>query len=207
MSGEDYETPAVSKMGEDATFDLSAVTPTDVPYIGPTSDDEPPPPDHTASASLPPFETPEPTSPGGGKGRGKRGRAREPRPTPPKPRPGSLVKPLTELYEGIGGALVLFDPVCGTAVIESAPKCAEAVENLARENEAVRRVISRMLETSAWGGVLIAHAPIILAVAAHHGPREVAQVVSPLAATMAPQAAQAAMQQQAAKHAAEGDAA
>lgn len=92
------------------------------------------------------------------------------KPVPPKPPRGSLVRQLTDLYVALGTFVLPFDTVCGTAVINSAPKCAEALEALARDNPAVRRAIMRLVETSAWGMVITAHAPIMLAVAMHHIP-------------------------------------
>lgn len=95
---------------------------------------------------------------------------RESRPIPPKPRQGQLVKQFTDLYVGIGTMMMPFDSICGQAVIASAPKCAESLENLARENPAVRRALMALVETSVWGAVITAHAPILLAVAMHHVP-------------------------------------
>lgn len=94
-----------------------------------------------------------------------------PKPVPPKPRPGALKKPLMEMYGSIGMAVSMFDPQCGFAVMQNAEKCAEAMEGLARENEAVRRVVMNMIQTSVWGQVIAAHSPIIFAIAAHHVPK------------------------------------
>ena len=92
------------------------------------------------------------------------------KPIPPKPRPGTLVKPLTDLYTSIGTMLVPFDQPCGMAIVNSANDCAKALENLARENPAVRRALLRLVETSVWGQVIAAHAPIFVTVAMHHSP-------------------------------------
>lgn len=97
--------------------------------------------------------------------------AEKPRkPTPPMPRRG-LKKPLTDIYTTLGTLMFPFDNVCGNAVIESAEQCAESLETLARENEAVRRVLIMLCETSAWGMVITAHLPILMAVTAHHMPQ------------------------------------
>lgn len=103
-----------------------------------------------------------------GEGRPKKVRIKKP--PPPKPREGSLVEPLTELYATLGGLIVPFDNHCGTAIVLSAPKCAEAMEDLARQNPAVRRAIMSMVESSAWMKVALAHAPIVVAVMIHHVP-------------------------------------
>lgn len=113
-------------------------------------------------------------------------------PAPPKPREGSLVKPLTDVYTGIGLMIAPVDSVCSTAFISNAEECARSVEKLARENEAVRRVVVRMLETSAWGGVIVAHLPILLMITMHHGPETVKERIAPVAAMMNPGAMKAA---------------
>lgn len=91
-------------------------------------------------------------------------------PTPSMPRPGVISKRLEELYIGLGMVWFPFDPTCAQAVVESAPKCAEAMEQLCKENEAVRRVVLRLIETSTYGKIITAHMPILMAVAVHHMP-------------------------------------
>lgn len=91
------------------------------------------------------------------------------RPAPPK-RKGSFTKPLTDMYTGVGVMLMPFDQPCGTAVMESASQCAEALDNLAYQNESVRRALDSLLQSSAIGTVVVAHLPIIMVVASHHMP-------------------------------------
>lgn len=93
-----------------------------------------------------------------------------PKVVPPKPRPGSLKKPLQDMYATIGMTVTMFDPVCGQAIIANAEACATALENMARENEAVRRVIMSLVQTSIWGQLIAAHMPILVAIAMHHVP-------------------------------------
>lgn len=127
---------------------------------------------------------------------------------PPKPRPGSLVRPLTEFYTAIGLMLAPVDPVCSVAFMDNAEACARSLENLARENETVRRVIVAMTQTSAWGGAIIAHLPILLIIIVHHGPRDIADRAAPMAMMMNPRAMEAAAEAARKAHeAAEGDAA
>jgi hypothetical protein len=96
---------------------------------------------------------------------------RKPRVRQQKPLPrGGLKGPLTQLYVGAGMSLMPFDPACGRVVIENAEKCAEALDELAKTNTAVRNFLISICTTSAWGAVLMAHAPIIMAVAMHHIP-------------------------------------
>jgi hypothetical protein len=92
---------------------------------------------------------------------------------PPKRIPnrkGQFVEPLTAMYTGIGMAIFPLDPVCGTAVLKSASKCAESLDALAYKNDAVRRALFALMQTSAVGAVVFAHMPIVLAVILHHVP-------------------------------------
>lgn len=83
---------------------------------------------------------------------------------------GGLRGPLTQLYVGIGMSVMPFDPSCGRIIIENAPKCAEALDELSKTNTAVRNFLIGLCTTSAWGAVLMAHAPIVMAIAMHHVP-------------------------------------
>lgn len=94
----------------------------------------------------------------------------------PRAKKGAFVEPLTQVYTGLGITLVPFDEVCGTAVLQSAEQCAKSLDELAYQNEAVRRALTALTQTSAMGAVLIAHLPIILAVAGHHMPRVVGNI-------------------------------
>jgi hypothetical protein len=60
--------------------------------------------------------------------------------------------------------------VCANAVIKSAEQCARSLDELAYTNDAVRRVLYGLIQTSAIGAVIIAHGPILLAVMVHHVP-------------------------------------
>lgn len=106
------------------------------------------------------------------------------RPVPPKPREGTLVKPLTEMYVGIGAMVLPFDNACGGAVIANAENCAKSLEALARENEAVRRAILAIISTGAWGSVIVAHLPILIMITVHHGPKDMAERIAPMASMM-----------------------
>lgn len=86
-----------------------------------------------------------------------------------RPKKGAFTEPLTEMYGFVGMAIFMRDQHCGTVVMENAEKCAEALDELAYQNESVRRVLDKLTTTSAFGAVVLAHAPIIAAIAAHHG--------------------------------------
>lgn len=83
---------------------------------------------------------------------------------------GGFVKPLTEMYGFIALALMPLDAQCAMAIMEAAPKAAESLDALAKNNDAVKRVLIMLTQTSAWGAVISAHLPIIIAVSVHHIP-------------------------------------
>lgn len=173
---------------DNGTFDPTQLAPEPAPMP-----DAAPKPDHTASADPTPDAPP--TDPGNvhpfrrpeRKSHRDKGASKGTREVPPK-RAGQLVKPLTTLYTSMGAAVSAFDPACGIAVLDNAEKCAESLDALAQRNEAVRRALFAMLETSAWGGVMAAHMPILVMLAVHHGPPDVARKFGPIAAFTAPNA-------------------
>lgn len=89
---------------------------------------------------------------------------------PPEYRPGILVKPLTDLYVAVGTMLLPITTPVGTAFVQNAQPCAESLDELARTNPAVRRVLMSLLTTGAWGKVIAAHFPIILAIGVTYSP-------------------------------------
>lgn len=95
--------------------------------------------------------------------------AKAKKPVPPTPR-GGLRQPLEDLYTGMGMMLMPFDAHCGKIVIDAAPRCAETLDELAKTNPAVRRILINLITTSALGAVVMAHAPILMAIAMHHIP-------------------------------------
>lgn len=143
-----------------------------------------PMPDASASADFVSDSPPEP-QPGGFRGFASRSaragaRTRKAKTEPKKDFPllvqsipnrkGQFVEPLTQIYAGIGTAVIMFDPVCGQAILTSATKCAETIDELAYKNEAVRRAVWALTQTSLWGAVIVAHMPIVMAVVMHHVP-------------------------------------
>lgn len=89
----------------------------------------------------------------------------------PKLMPKGGLKPaLAQMYTGIGMAVMPFDPACGRVIIENAGSCAESLDELAKTNPAVRNLLISLVTTSAWGAVIMAHAPILMAIAMHHVP-------------------------------------
>jgi hypothetical protein len=89
---------------------------------------------------------------------------------PPEYRAGILVKPLTDLYVAIGTMLLPITTPVGTAFVQNAQPCAESLDELARTNPAVRKVLMSLLTTGAWGKVIAAHFPILLAIGVTYSP-------------------------------------
>jgi hypothetical protein len=56
----------------------------------------------------------------------------------------------------------------GSAILAGAPALASALDDLAKENPRVRKVLEGMLATGAWSGVAIAAANIALPILANH---------------------------------------
>lgn len=83
---------------------------------------------------------------------------------------GKYVKPVMAFYGYVSmGVSMTGDQECATAIMESGEACAIAWDKLAKENHAVRRVLAAMTEGGMWAGVALAHLPLLLTVAAHHG--------------------------------------
>lgn len=89
---------------------------------------------------------------------------------PPVYRKGMLVDPLTKLYTGAGMMLMPFDQHCAATIMQHAEPMARSLDELARTNPQVRKVLMKMIQGSAVGMVIAAHAPLVIAVAVHHVP-------------------------------------
>lgn len=97
-------------------------------------------------------------------------RATKRRKPAPRAKKGAFIEPLEALYGSLAAVLMPFDPQCANVIAMSATRCAESMDELAYQNESVRRALTALTQTSALGAVIFAHAPIIMAVAVHHGP-------------------------------------
>lgn len=97
-------------------------------------------------------------------------RGRSSKSNPPVSTKGVFVGPLTAIYAGIGTAIMPFDPVCATVVLQSAEACASSLDQLADQNQSVKKALESLLKTGAWGAVIAAHAPLVVMVMAHHSP-------------------------------------
>lgn len=101
----------------------------------------------------------------------ERAEARRPKAAPKAPtaKHGAFTAELEQIYTYVGMGLMVVDEPCGTAVISSAEQCAKSLDDLAFTNPAVRRALMSLTQTSAVGAVILAHMPILTAVAMHHG--------------------------------------
>lgn len=70
---------------------------------------------------------------------------------------------LSSLYVTAGMFLMPVKPVAAQAFAEHADECADAWFELASENDSVRRTVLMLIEGGAWGKVLAAHLPLLLA--------------------------------------------
>lgn len=156
MSDEFEQVPNPGNNSEDLPFDFSALNAESTEPIG---EFEPP------QTKKPRWWESRPKS----EKKARQTREKKTRAVPAMPR-GGLKSSLTQMYTGIGMAVMPFDPACGRVVIENAETCAAALDELAKTNPAVRRVLMSLVTTSAWGAVIMAHAPILMAVAMHHVP-------------------------------------
>lgn len=120
-------------------------------------------PNHEASR-----EPRRPLFPGKSKPEDKRNARTKPTKVTIPNRKGQFIEPLTELYGFIGFGLMPLDPTCAMAIMQAAPKCAEAWDDLAYKNQAVRRVLHSITQASIIGQLAAAHMPIFLAILSHH---------------------------------------
>jgi len=96
-------------------------------------------------------------------------RGRKPKVDVPPSKKGEFVDDITMFYTTIGMGVALKDQQCGTAIVQSAPGIAEAWDKLAESNPAVRKALRTLTKSTAIGAVIAAHAPVLMAIGAHHG--------------------------------------
>ena len=123
---------------------------------------------------MPPLDPLPDDSPGEGKSppksspRGRRAAAGTGTGRPPSP--ASLEARLTEFLSAAALPFAIAgDTYCAAILTQRTPALAHALSELAKENPGVRKVLNRMLEGSAWGGVGLAVFSIVIPVAQHHG--------------------------------------
>jgi hypothetical protein len=81
-----------------------------------------------------------------------------------------LEEKLEELFSALALPFMLAgDKHCADIIAQGAPKMASAWVTLADENPGVKRVLNKLTEGSAWGGVILSTAAVAVPIAAHHG--------------------------------------
>jgi hypothetical protein len=105
-----------------------------------------------------------------------RRRARKPRVQAPVPpyKAGLIANGVNRLYRRAGKVVRAMDPDIGTAIIESARNTADpgepddsvgaAWDELAKTNPRIRRFLMKAIAGGAWGQLVMAHAPIGMAI-------------------------------------------
>lgn len=111
-----------------------------------------------------------------------RSRRSAPKTTKPKERvpaskPGEFVDDLERLYkmaamgvdfmDGMRGNL---DHNCGDTINDNAHEIAVKWDELAQKDDSVRKMLRMLTQGSSWGGLMMAHAPIALALLTNHAP-------------------------------------
>src|SRR5262245_26764734 len=140
-------------------MDLEHTLPVVEDTTEPTTGD--PIPDHLASAEpVPPREMPEALR-NAKRTIGRAGQNKKARPTVRKTKSGELVKPVAKFYGLAAMAIAPVRPKTGHALMVQAMACATAWDNLAQENDSVRRVILWCIESGIWGEMVVAHMPIL----------------------------------------------
>lgn len=97
-----------------------------------------------------------------------------------RPTYAALRDALDATWGGIGTVLMFAgDSYCAEAVMDRGPKVTEALLELARQNDRVRRVLETFATGSAWSGVAMAGLGVAVPIAAHHGlvPEELARMM------------------------------
>lgn len=87
-----------------------------------------------------------------------------------KRRKTKLQKALQDLYVAVGTGVFPFDQQLGTVIVQQAEECARALTELSATSPTIRRALEALIETSAWGTVIIAHMPILVMIATKYVP-------------------------------------
>lgn len=92
---------------------------------------------------------------------------------PPGSKNQTSVKKIEDaLNEYIAGIAMMFalanDQHCAAVVAQGGPRLAQAWAEVAKQNPAVYRVLERMMQGGAWGGVIISTLAIALPIMEHH---------------------------------------
>lgn len=93
-----------------------------------------------------------------------------PIPQRPRPRAGSLEAKLLDLFGSVAFMVAATgDLYCAQIITSQAEDVARAWIKLANENAQVKKLLSRLVEGSAWGEAIVTTLVMALPIAAHHG--------------------------------------
>lgn len=84
----------------------------------------------------------------------------------PKRKPGrkkNLTQPITDGITTLAAVLSFVRPITGFAMIDRAEDIAEALNDLAKDNEALYRMLERMTTGGKWGALATASFPVVCA--------------------------------------------
>ena len=122
--------------------------------------------DTVPPADLAPADPdPIPDTPKRGPGRPRKTAAEVAAPTVGRPsNTDKLAKSLTDQYVALGTILSIFAPTAGRTMIEQSDACAQSLASWASTNDKVRKALERVNTGAGAVSVLIAHAPIAVAI-------------------------------------------
>lgn len=76
---------------------------------------------------------------------------------------------ITKFYAVLGEGVAQLDPVDGMMIVGIAPRAGEAWAEIAKRNPLVARIWNFLTLGGAWGDLAWIHAPVVVAILAHHG--------------------------------------
>lgn len=106
-----------------------------------------------------------------------------PRPVGKPSNDAKLKDKLVNMVVMVGVTVSTFDQFDGATIIGGAPDLADSLVALAAESPAVKKALETSMSSSAWLGVIIATAPMVVAILANHNvlPEQL-RMMSPAAA-------------------------
>ena len=75
----------------------------------------------------------------------------------------NLTSPVTDGLTTLGGILTFVRPITGVALIDRAPLIADALNDIAKDNDALYKFLERMTTGGKWGTLATASFPVICA--------------------------------------------
>jgi hypothetical protein len=94
-----------------------------------------------------------------------------PRTGPKLPTRNALKNDLTVTFTFVAQVVAMRDPVCGQVAMQQVPEIVAAWDSWAASTPAVRKWLALAMTGAGPIGVVLAHVPIFMIVAAHHGPQ------------------------------------